>query len=116
MPLLQRAALLFAGFTSLCAPAASAHAQQHPSFLERWQARATDTQNHQPHWATPVATATPKLDQSMRTEYARQINSSGYSTWNLGNNKGLELIPSWHTQIIIGVPPFLHHSQPGVAD
>jgi hypothetical protein len=116
MLILERAALFLAGLGILCAPAARVHAQQHASLIERWQARATETQNRQPHWATPVATSTPKLDQSMRTEFVRQVNSSNSSTWNLGNNKGLELIPSRHTQIIVGLPPFFHHTQPGVAD
>lgn len=114
--MLQRAVSLLASLGILCAPCATLRAQQHRSFFERWQARATETQNQQPHWATPVATSTPKLDQSMRTEYVRQISSASHSTWNLGNNKGLELIPSRHTQIIFGVPPFFHHTQPGAAD
>jgi len=115
MLILQRAALLFAGLGILCASTETGRAQQHTSFIERWQARATEIQNQQPHWATPVATSTPKLDQAMRTEFVRQINSSHSSTWNLGNNKGLELIPERHTEIIFGVPPFFQHSQPRVA-
>lgn len=89
---------------------------QGQSFVERWQERATETQSEQPHWATPVATSTPKIDQAMRAEFLRQTNASGWSTWNLGNNKGLELIPERHTEIILGVPPFFDHSQPHSTD
>ena len=112
MPCVRWIGLLLAGFILACAPIERMHAQQQASFLDRWQERATETQSQQPHWATPVATSTPKLDQSMRTEFVRQINSSHASTWNLGNNKGLELIPERHTEIIFGVPPFFAHSQP----
>ncbi|HEY5057329.1 MAG TPA: hypothetical protein VII58_14275 [Acidobacteriaceae bacterium] len=87
-----------------------------PSWIARWQARAAETEGSQPHWATPVATSTPRIDQAMRTEFARQTNAAGYRTWNLGNNKGLELIPARHTELIFGVPPFFEHAQPGVQD
>jgi hypothetical protein len=86
------------------------------SWVERWQARAAATQALQPKWATPVATSTPRLDQSMRMEFVRQTNTKRYDTWNYGNNKGLELIPERHTELIFGVPPFFNHAQPGVKD
>jgi len=71
-------------------------------------------QDGQPHWATPVATSTPKIDQAMRSEFTRQTNTAGYRTWNLGNSKGLEPIPAPRTELIFGVPPFFEHAQPGV--
>lgn len=93
--------------------APTAIAQTAPdSFLARWQARANETQSLQPHWSTPVATSTPKIDQAMRAEFSRQTNAAGYRTWDLGNNKGLELIPARNTELIFGVPPFFVHSQP----
>jgi len=101
-----------AGAGILCALTAPAQTAT-PSFLARWQARANQQQESQPHWSTPVATSTPKIDQAMRSEFSRQTNSSGYRTWDLGNNKGLELIPARRTELIFGVPPFFAHSQPG---
>jgi len=86
------------------------------SWIARWQARATEVQDSQPHWSTPVATSTPKIDQAMRTEFVRQTNTAGYHTWNLGNNKGLELIPARRTELVFGVPPFFKHAQPGAHD
>jgi hypothetical protein len=86
------------------------------SWLARWQARATATQALQPKWATPLATSTARLDQAMRMEFVRQTNAKRYETLNYGNNKGLELIPERHTEIIFGVPPFIAHQQPGVKD
>ena len=106
-------ALVGAAVVWFCGATVAVQAQ---SFLERWQERATETQSQQPHWATPVATSTPKIDQAMRAEFVRQTNSTGSSTWNLGNNKGLELIPERHTEIIFGVPPFFDHSQPHSTD
>jgi hypothetical protein len=84
------------------------------SWTTRWQMRAAETQDAQPHWATPVATSTPKIDQAMRVEFSRQANAAGYRTWNLGNSKGLELIASRRVELIFGVPPFFEHAQPGV--
>jgi hypothetical protein len=86
------------------------------SWVARWQARASATQALQPKWATPVATSTPRIDQSMRMELVRQTNTKRYDTWNYGNNKGLEVIPERHTELIFGVPPFFNHAQPGVED
>jgi hypothetical protein len=103
----------------LVGPGADAGAQAAPtsdSFIARWQARATATQNEQPHWATPLATSTPRIDQAMRAEFVRQTNSARYNTWNYGNDKGLELIPAPRIQVTVGVPPFFSHSQPGVKD
>lgn len=101
-----------AGAVAACALGASA--QSSGSWVARWQARANEQQEAQPHWSTPVATSTPKIDQAMRAEFSRQSNSSNYRTWDLGNNKGLELIPARRTEIIFGVPPFFEHAQPGV--
>ena len=89
---------------------------QPDSWGARWQARATETQALQPKWATPVATSTPRLDQAIRMEFMRQTNPKRFDTWNYGNNKGLELIPERHTELIFGVPPFFNHAQPGVKD
>jgi hypothetical protein len=86
------------------------------SWTARWQAHATEIERSQPHWATPVATSTPKIDQAMRPEFSRQTNAAGYRTWNLGNNKGLELIPARRTELVFGVPPFFEHAQPGAKD
>jgi hypothetical protein len=100
----------------VCAGMCIAQATTAQNFIVRWQARATETQALQPHWATPVATSTPRIDQAMRAEFSRQTNTGGYRTWDLGNNKGLELLPARNTELIFGVPPFFVHSQPHTAD
>ena len=79
-------------------------------FGGRWQARATATQNEQPHWITPLVTVTPRLEQEFRTDFVHYYNPSGHEIWNYGNGKGLELIPEKHTEIIFNIPPFLDRS------
>ena len=80
------------------------------SFIERYQARVTATQNEQPHWITPLVTVTPRLEQEIRTDFVHQYNPHGFAVWNYGNSKGLELIPARHIEILINVPPFFNRS------
>jgi hypothetical protein len=103
-------ALGCASFVSAAAQAASG------SWIDRYQARVTATQNAQPHWITPLVTVTPRLEQEVRADFVRQTNAKLYDTWNYGNSKGLELIPERHIELIFNVPPFFNHSQPGVKD
>jgi hypothetical protein len=88
--------------------ALSAYAQQR--FIYNWQARATATQAAQPHWVTPLATTTPRLEQEFRTDFDRQITSAHTATWNYGGGKGLELIPTRRIELLFNVPPYLQHN------
>ena len=76
------------------------------AFLHNWQARVTATQNAQPHWATPLVTVTPRLEQEVRTDFVHEYTTTGKELWIYGNGKGLELIPERHTEILINLPPF----------
>ncbi len=80
------------------------------SFISRYQARVTATQNLQPHWVTPLVTVTPRLEQELRTDFVHQYNPKAYAVWNYGNSKGLEFIPEKHTEVIINVPPFFNRT------
>ena len=80
------------------------------SFIERYQARVTATQNEQPHWVTPLVTVTPRLEQELRTDFVHQYNPKGFSIWNYGNTKGLEFIPQRRIEILVNVPPFFNRS------
>jgi hypothetical protein len=91
-------------------------AQQADSFIGRYQARVTATQNEQPHWVTPLVTVTPRLEQEVRADFVRQTNTKLYDTWNYDNGKGLELIPERHIELLFNLPPFFAHAQPGVKD
>jgi hypothetical protein len=94
----------FAAAAVLAAAALPAMAQQ--GFLADWQARATATQNAQPHWVTPLVTVTPRLEQEFRTDFVHYHNNSGHEIWNYDNGKGLELIPEKHTELLFNLPPF----------
>jgi len=100
----------------LSLPVVCAGQQKSNSFITRYQARVTATQAAQPHWVTPLVTVTPRLEQEVRTDFVRQRNSLRFNTWNLGNSKGLELIPERHIELIFNVPPFFDHTQPGQKD
>ena len=78
------------------------------SFGAKYQARVTATQSEQPHWVTPVATVTPRLEQEMRADFVRQTNAKRESTWNYGNGKGLEIIPSRRIELLFNLPPFFN--------
>src|ERR1035438_94335 len=108
------AILLTAGTGHAGAQTASTAASD--SFVARYQARVTATQNEQPHWVTPLVTVTPRLEQEVRADFVRQTNTKLYDTWNYDNGKGLELIPERHIELLFNLPPFFAHAQPGVKD
>lgn len=85
-------------------------AQQDGTFIARYQARVTATQNEQPHWVTPLATVTPRLEQELRTDFVHQFNPKRFGIWNYDNGKGLELIPEKHTELLFNLPPFFARS------
>jgi hypothetical protein len=91
-------------------------AQSDGAFLSRYQARVSATQAAQPHWVTPLVTVTPRLEQEFRTDFVRQTNNRGYDTWNLGNGKGVEIIPARRIELLFNLPPFFSRSQPGEKD
>ncbi|HZD77236.1 MAG TPA: hypothetical protein VE218_09540, partial [Acidobacteriaceae bacterium] len=80
------------------------------NFIQRYQARVTATQNEQPHWITPLATVTPRLEQEFRTDFVHQYNPRGFAVWNYGSGRGLEFIPQKNIEILINVPPFFNRS------
>ena len=112
--LVSRAPVCFLLFLAAIAGVATVAPAQgpgaRPSWIVRYQARVTAAQNAQPHWITPLATVTPRLEQVIRTDFVHQYNPKGFAVWNYGNGKGLELIPERHTEILINVPPFFNRS------
>jgi hypothetical protein len=85
------------------------------SFTKRWLDRVSATQASQPHWVTPVATVTPRLEQEFRYDVFHQVTPTGDVT-NLGGGKGLELIPTHNTELLINLPPYLLHENPKTID
>ena len=86
------------------------------NWWQRYEARVSATQAEQPHWVTPLVTVTPRLEQEIRTDFVRQINTKLVTTWNFDNSKGLEIIPERHIELLFNAPPFIAHDAKGSKD
>jgi len=82
---------------------------------QTWMERVSRTQAAQPHWMTPLATVTPRLEQEFRFDTVHQVTPTGDVTV-VDNGKGLELIPSRRTELLINLPPYLMHENPATKD
>jgi hypothetical protein len=78
---------------------------QDAGYFADWFHRVDRTQAAQPHWITPLFTTTPRLEEEFRSDIVWTPTAAGDSL-NYGNGKGLELIPTKQTEIILGVPPY----------
>jgi len=67
----------------------------------------SETQAEQPHWITPLATTTPRLEQEFRYDIQYQPHNSGQVTDNFGVSKGLEIIPVRKFEVILAIPPYI---------
>jgi hypothetical protein len=86
-------------------------------FWGKWFERSDHAKAEQPHWITPLATTTPRLEQEFRYDVLWQQPRSGVPyTENVGNSKGLELIPLDKVEVIVGVPPYIVHHDVSVED
>jgi hypothetical protein len=112
----------FVYLTMLFLPALPLRAQQSAGtsgqgFFADWFARVDKTQAEQPHWMTPLATTTPRLEEEFRFDIFWQTNNQGITSENYGGAKGLELIPARRVEIILVAPPaFIVHNNPAVKD
>lgn len=79
-----------------------------------WFERVNKTQAEQPHWITPLATTTPRLEEEFRYDQLWQENARGVTTNNYDGGKGLELIPFEKVEVIFNLPPYLDHNNPAV--
>ena len=70
-------------------------------FISDWLDMVTQTQNEQPHWITPLATTTPRLEQEIRYDLQWQTHNNGVTTDNYGVSKGLEIIPEKNVEVIL---------------
>jgi hypothetical protein len=85
-------------------------------YFSKWFPRVDKTQAEQPHWITPLATTTPRLEEEFRYDIFWQTNAAGVTTENFGGSKGLELIPSERVELILSPPPYIVHNNPTVHD
>ena len=85
-------------------------------YFLNWFPRVTQIQSEQPHWATPLVTVTPRLEEEVRYDQFFQSSRNGLATDNFGGGKGIELIPFQSTEVIVGVPAFLKRNIPRNTD
>jgi hypothetical protein len=87
------------------------------NFFRNWFSMVSATQAAQPHWITPVATTTPRLEQEFRYDIFWQTNSAGVTRENYGGAKGVELIPESHVEVILVAPPaYIVRHSPTIRD
>jgi hypothetical protein len=89
---------------------ASTVASAQGDYFSNWFARVDKTKDEQPHWVTPLATTTPRLEEEFRYDQLWQTNTKGVTTDNYDGGKGLELIPSNKVEVIFNLPPYLDHN------
>ncbi|HXZ84349.1 MAG TPA: hypothetical protein VEI82_02560 [Myxococcota bacterium] len=75
-------------------------------YFASWFDRVAETQAEQPHWITPIVTVTPRLEQEFRYDQIWQSRPHGEVLYSYGGGKGLELIPTEHTEVILGIPAY----------
>jgi hypothetical protein len=80
--------------------------QKGRNFFRTWLDRAEEVQATQPDWLSPIATTSGRLKQEFRYDIWDQPASAGNRSYQFGGNKGLELITSSRTQMLIGVPTY----------
>jgi hypothetical protein len=85
-------------------------------YLSGWFARVDKSKNEQPHWVTPLATTTPRLEEEYRYDQFWQENAKAVATDNFDGSKGLELIPFEKVEVIFNLPPYIEHNNPKTKD
>jgi hypothetical protein len=83
-------------------------------YLANWFTRVDKTKGEQPHWVTPLATTTPRLEEEYRYDQLWQQNAKGVTTDNYDGGKGVELIPFEKVEVIFNIPPYIDHNDPKV--
>ncbi|MBZ5680141.1 MAG: hypothetical protein LAO24_08550 [Acidobacteriia bacterium] len=85
-------------------------------YFANWFARVDKTKDEEPHWVTPLATTTPRLEEEYRYDQLWQTNAKGITTYNYDGGKGLELIPFEKVEVIFNIPPYFAHNDPAAHD
>jgi hypothetical protein len=110
----MRTSIFFLMLATVLFPSTPARAQD--GYWSDWFHRVDESKNEQPHWITPVATTTPRLEEEYRYDQFWQENSKGVTTNNFDGGKGLELIPFERVEVIFNVPAYIEHNNPKVRD
>lgn len=70
------------------------------------ESAAARARKRQPHWITPLATLTPLLEREYRFDLTASEFRPGLTVTNWGSGKGLELIPTSRTELIVTQPSY----------
>jgi hypothetical protein len=108
---MKSAALLVLAFLLL---PATLNAQE--GFFSRWEDRVRTTSARQPAFPIPAIAPSSQLVQLVRFDVLRQITPTHFTTVNVDNGKGLNLIPFANTEIDINLPPLIEHHNAKVID
>lgn len=92
----------------------SSEAFAQDGYFADWFARVDKIKNEQPHWVTPLATTTPRLEEEFRYDQLWQENAARVTTDNYDGGKGLELIPAEKVEVIFNLPPYIDHNNPTI--
>jgi hypothetical protein len=112
---INRFLLAFLVLTTLVTTAAAQATSTHDGFWVRWFKRSDRSKAEEPHWITPLATTTPRLEQEFRADINwSQAKPGAAYTESYGTTKGLELIPFENVEVIIGIPTYVVHNNPAV--
>jgi len=79
-------------------------------YFSNWFNRVDKTQSEQPHWITPIATTTPRLEEEVRYDQDWLQHADGYRWDEYDGAKGLELIPWYKAELIIQAPPYYNYN------
>lgn len=79
-------------------------------YFADWFHRVDKTQSEQPHWITPNATTTPRLEEEFRYDQDWLQHADHYTWDEYDGAKGLELIPWYKVEVIIQTPPYFTYS------
>src|SRR5438445_253806 len=74
----MRKVVLLCALAVLCLVPTLTSAQD--GYFADWFARVDKTKDEQPHWVTPLATTTPRLEEEYRYEQLWQTNAKGITT------------------------------------
>jgi hypothetical protein len=75
-------------------------------YFDHWHDRVAAAQASQPDWITPLATTTPRLEEEFRYDQNRQTLKNGTTVDVYDGGKGLELIPTEQTEVIVALPAY----------
>src|SRR5271167_2242842 len=107
---LSRLSLMAAAVALFPAFALADSADDVTNYFDNWYARVAAAQDSQPHWMTPLATVTPRLEQEFRYDQYWEHTGTGADVDLFDSGKGLELIPTTTNEILINLPPYEERS------